>query len=82
MLQSSRSIGSQFSKETWIIFVKVLLGVSDYVLAYQPIKGKENDNDTLGNILCGDLITVLLEVWLRSHIKDIELWEYLTVRTH
>ncbi|CAO3698457.1 unnamed protein product [Rhizopus stolonifer] len=65
----------QFSAETWTVVLKVMLGITDYLL-------KEAAGETLNVInmadeLCDDLLQVLFELWLRSNTMDVEMWDIL-----
>lgn len=67
----------QFSAETWTVVLKVMLGITDYLL-------KEPAGETLNVInmadeLCDDLLQVLFELWLRSNTMDVEMWDILKV---
>jgi hypothetical protein len=80
MLIASRNIGArEFSKETWTVFVKVVLGMTDGILGVDSSKGRSGVADQMAEQLCGDLISVLMEVWLRSHTADVVMWDYMHV---
>ncbi|OZJ03418.1 hypothetical protein BZG36_03602 [Bifiguratus adelaidae] len=71
---AGRTLGPTFTKETWIVLLKVVLGITDYLLSdfadgYKTPYGKE-----MANELCVPLLRVLFELWLRSKIEDVELW--------
>jgi hypothetical protein len=80
MLLASRNIGGrEFSNETWKVFVKVVLGMTDCILGSSPDKRSSSVAFGMADQLCEDLITVCMEVWLRSHTVDVEMWDYLQV---
>ncbi|KAJ3222057.1 hypothetical protein HK099_002758 [Clydaea vesicula] len=87
IMLATKNIGEdKFTEETWIVLLKVLIGISDYILS-QPLRKKRknsvNNYDTedtgskMADLLCADIIQVFLEVWLRSKIKNKEMWERL-----
>ncbi|KAI9248753.1 hypothetical protein BY458DRAFT_536549 [Sporodiniella umbellata] len=65
----------RFSEETWKTILKVVLGITDYLL-------KEPAGETLNVInmtdeLCDPLLQVFFELWLRSNTMDVEMWDIL-----
>ncbi|CEP06859.1 hypothetical protein [Parasitella parasitica] len=67
----------KLSDETWSVLLKVMLGITDYLL-------KEPSGDTLNlgvmnmaDELCDSLLQVLFELWLRSNTMDVEMWDIL-----
>ncbi|RKO93932.1 hypothetical protein BDK51DRAFT_11033, partial [Blyttiomyces helicus] len=109
---AGRALGAEFSEETWIVFLKVVLGVSDRLLrepiekdravtsavtAHPPssslLRGVDrhqanfnlagdwyDPGPRMGDDLCEHLIRVLIELWLRSGIRRIAMWECLKAR--
>ncbi|OUM61554.1 hypothetical protein PIROE2DRAFT_45097 [Piromyces sp. E2] len=79
MSMAERTLSNRFSEETWIILLKVLLGISDYLLR-EPL-GKPNSdiisNSVMADKLCENVIRVLIESWLRSQTKRTDMWESL-----
>ncbi|CAO3655862.1 unnamed protein product [Mucor fragilis] len=68
----------KLSAETWSVLLKVMLGITDYLLK-EPSGG---DASNLGVInmadeLCDSLLQVLFELWLRSNTMDVEMWDIL-----
>ncbi|KAI8338078.1 hypothetical protein BC941DRAFT_470077 [Chlamydoabsidia padenii] len=65
------------SPDTWIDLLKVILGITDSLLkepsGETPIPGVKNISDEL----CEPLLRVLFELWLRSRVKEIEMWNML-----
>ena len=67
----------QLSAETWAVLLKVMLGITDYLL-----KEPTGDISSLGVMnmadeLCDHLLQVLFELWLRSNTMDVEMWDIL-----
>ncbi|KAL7323770.1 hypothetical protein PS15p_210376 [Mucor circinelloides] len=67
----------KLSAETWSVLLKVMLGITDYLL-----KEPSGDTSNLGVMnmadeLCDSLLQVLFELWLRSTIMDVEMWDIL-----
>lgn len=67
----------KLSVETWSVLLKVMLGITDYLL-----KEPSGDTSNLGVMnmadeLCDSLLQVLFELWLRSNIMDVEMWDIL-----
>ncbi|KAI8644943.1 hypothetical protein BD408DRAFT_474654 [Parasitella parasitica] len=67
----------KLSGETWSVLLKVMLGITDYLLK-EPL----GDTSNLGVMnmadeLCDSLLQVLFELWLRSNIMDVEMWDIL-----
>eukprot|EP00004_Rigifila_ramosa_P009403 TRINITY_DN2092_c0_g1_i1.p1 TRINITY_DN2092_c0_g1~~TRINITY_DN2092_c0_g1_i1.p1 ORF type:complete len:1144 (-),score=323.78 TRINITY_DN2092_c0_g1_i1:64-3462(-) len=58
-------------KETWHVFLKVVLGVCDYLL---------KDDNILSTRLSSNLLKVLFEVWMLSETTDSDMWHLLQVR--
>lgn len=68
-----RQIGSSLSVETWEIFLKLLIAVTDTVLGVDaPAK-----QEVLQRKLCPQLLKVLFELWLLSGTRNPALWDAL-----
>ncbi|KAI8907305.1 hypothetical protein EDD86DRAFT_209278 [Gorgonomyces haynaldii] len=79
--------GHLFSNETWLVLVKVVIGICDALLRLPPAKQSKRDRyaleemelgdvgSVLADGLCAHLMFVALDVWLRSSIVDTELWD-------
>ncbi|EGF76898.1 hypothetical protein BATDEDRAFT_92176 [Batrachochytrium dendrobatidis JAM81] len=107
LLAASKTLANTFTTETWVVLVKVLLGISDIILT-QPIStrtpiGVLSTPSTPGNLkssksvatpllddiepycsrpvmadkICEPMIKTLLEIWLRSGILSVEMWDRL-----
>ncbi|KAI9254631.1 hypothetical protein BDA99DRAFT_574375 [Phascolomyces articulosus] len=67
----------EMSVETWTVLLKVVLGISDFLLKEpvtdQSVSGVVN----MGDELCEHLLRVLFELWLRSRIREVEMWDIL-----
>lgn len=64
--------GSQLSSQTWDRIIRLLLGTADGVL--------HGTRGVLGNHLCGQLVRILLEIYLRSLVHcgpRGEIWNLL-----
>jgi hypothetical protein len=74
----------QFSNETWIVILKVFLGICDTLLR-EPIhprkKGGEMDiehtGSYMGDKLCELLIQTLIENWLKCKVVPVDMWNRL-----
>ncbi|CAG8459818.1 2057_t:CDS:10 [Ambispora leptoticha] len=66
LTMAGRTLGSQFSEETWLVLLKVVLGITDCLL--------RDPSTTMGDELCEHLLRVLFELWLRSKIRNVEMW--------
>ncbi|KAI9320406.1 hypothetical protein BX666DRAFT_2017636 [Dichotomocladium elegans] len=66
------------SEETWMVLLKVMLGITDFLLK-EPMGGDTNGSGipNMGDELCEHLLRVLCELWLRSQIKDVAMWNML-----
>ncbi|KAI7899745.1 uncharacterized protein BX663DRAFT_532705 [Cokeromyces recurvatus] len=67
----------RFSEETWLVLLKVMLGITDYLLK-EPV----GETSSLGVMnmadeLCDNLLQVLFELWLRSATMNVEMWDIL-----
>ncbi|KND00537.1 uncharacterized protein SPPG_09225 [Spizellomyces punctatus DAOM BR117] len=105
LTSAGRELGSEFSEETWIVLLKVMIGISDCLLR-EPMEKEKSAGDSLAkgdkhqsNVyegedagprmadeLCEHLIRVLVELWLRSNLKPVYMWDhlkrYFTLWTH
>ncbi|KAI8881367.1 hypothetical protein K501DRAFT_295902 [Backusella circina FSU 941] len=64
------------SPETWTVLLKVTLGITDYLLKEPTIEGSVADE------LCDDLVETLFELWTRSNIMQVEMWNILKTCFH
>ena len=74
-LAALRTLGQQgdLSKDTWNAMLKVLLLVSKQLLTSAQPRVPD-----LTNQLCPLLLRTLLEMWVRSNTREIELWAELS----
>lgn len=91
LLTASRVLEAEFLEETWTVLLKVVLGVTDYLLKdvnTPPILSLDSsatpasstgimNNADLGDALCDQLLRVLVELWLRSKTANSDLWRIL-----
>ncbi|KAL0143129.1 hypothetical protein V8B55DRAFT_1474509 [Mucor lusitanicus] len=73
----------KLSAETWSVLLKVMLGITDYLLK-EPSSSSGGGGDTsslgvmnMADELCDSLLQVLFELWLRSNTMDVEMWDIL-----
>ncbi|KAL6061280.1 Ral GTPase-activating protein subunit alpha-1 [Balamuthia mandrillaris] len=59
---------SNLTRETWDLFLKLMLGVTDSLLSAPP------GQDGLAQRLCSHVLKVLLESWLYSSTNDAAMW--------
>ena len=71
-----RVLGNSLTTETWEIFLKLLLTVTDYVLRSDAPSNQE----PLQRKLCSQILQVLFETWLLSRTKNPVLWDALKQR--
>ena len=71
-----RVIGNSLSEETWEIFLKLLIAITDYILRPDAPSNQE----ALQRKLCPQLLKVLFEMWLLSRTRNPSLWEALKQR--
>ncbi|KAG9297725.1 hypothetical protein G9A89_011240 [Geosiphon pyriformis] len=85
LTMAGRTLGPQFSEDTWLVLLKVVLGITDCLLR-EPSTITTTDNSNLdkrfsgtsmGDELCEHLLRVLFELWLRSKIQNVEMWNIL-----
>ncbi|CAG8555493.1 1092_t:CDS:10, partial [Cetraspora pellucida] len=81
LTMAGRTLGPQFSEETWLVLLKVVLGITDCLL-HEPISTTTSDGNmdkktamTMADELCEHLLRVLFELWLRSKIRKVEMWD-------
>jgi hypothetical protein len=67
----TRELGLRFSQENWHTFLKIILGICDYLL-----KSPE-DQSPLANMLCPQLTRVLFSSWIRSQSMNDTMWKTL-----
>ncbi|KAI8979050.1 hypothetical protein BDF20DRAFT_905907 [Mycotypha africana] len=73
----------KLSPKTWTDLLKVILGISDYLLKetrqeQQVGSGSDTAVDiNMADELCDTLLQVLFELWLRSKTMDLEMWNIL-----
>ncbi|KAF9180947.1 hypothetical protein BGZ51_005783 [Haplosporangium sp. Z 767] len=80
LTMAGRQLGSTFSEETWEVLLKVILGITDSLLREQPIKttsGAIPEHRRMSDELCEHLLRVLFELWLRSGIRQVHMWDIL-----
>ncbi|KAG1519702.1 hypothetical protein G6F52_008364 [Rhizopus delemar] len=65
----------KLSPETWAVVLKVMLGITDYLLK-EPV-GETMNVINMADELCDHLLQVLFELWLRSNTMDVEMWDIL-----
>ncbi|ORE10052.1 hypothetical protein BCV72DRAFT_247745 [Rhizopus microsporus var. microsporus] len=65
----------KFSEETWSVTLKVMLGITDYLLK-EPT-GEASGMINMADELCDTLLQALFELWLRSNVMDVEMWDIL-----
>ncbi|KAG0000864.1 hypothetical protein BGZ79_005377 [Entomortierella chlamydospora] len=79
LTMAGRQLGNTFSEETWEVLLKVILGVTDSLLREQPIKSSASmsEHSRMSDDLCEHLLRVLFELWLRSNIRQVQMWDIL-----
>nr|CAG8510797.1 3940_t:CDS:10 [Entrophospora candida] len=81
LTMAGRTLGTQFSEETWLVLLKVILGITDSLLREHTSVTLAEKNiekktiTTMADELCEHLLRVLFELWLRSNISKIEMWD-------
>ena len=76
--QIGRTIGQKLSIETWELFLKLLIAITDIVLRPEAPANQE----PLQRKLCPQLLKVLFELWLHSRTRNPNLWLALKQRVH
>ena len=75
---AGRQLGSTFSEETWEVLLKVILGITDSLLRDQPkTTAALPEHGKMSDDLCEHLLRVLFELWLRSNIRQVRMWDVL-----
>ncbi|KAF9914581.1 hypothetical protein BX616_007996 [Lobosporangium transversale] len=78
LTMAGRQLGNIFSEATWEVLLKVILGITDSLLREQPNKSQMIPEQTkMSEDLCGHLLRVLFELWLRSGIRQVHMWDIL-----
>ncbi|KAI8809231.1 hypothetical protein BJ742DRAFT_677009, partial [Cladochytrium replicatum] len=88
MTAATRKLGYEFTESTWIVLLKVLIGIAECILSVPcapPSRGVQHRLDgaledpapRMGDQLCEHLMRVLIETWLRSRIVRIDMWDFL-----
>ncbi|KAI8067251.1 hypothetical protein BDF21DRAFT_111951 [Thamnidium elegans] len=67
----------KLSTETWAVLLKVMLGVTDYLLKEPTGETSNLGVMNMADELCDNLLQVLFELWLRSNTMDVEMWDIL-----
>ncbi|KAI7897175.1 uncharacterized protein EV154DRAFT_364 [Mucor mucedo] len=65
------------STETWAVLLKVMLGVTDYLLKEPTGESSNLGVMNMADELCDSLLQVLFELWLKSTTMDVEMWDIL-----
>lgn len=92
LTMAGRTLGSEFSQETWITLLKITLGASDFLLrepsyrdahsprgAISPGVAASMEAAMMADGLCENMIRVLFELWLRSKLTNSDMWARLKV---
>ncbi|KAG0300769.1 hypothetical protein BGZ98_008912 [Dissophora globulifera] len=79
LTMAGRQLGNTFSEETWEVLLKVILGITDSLLREQPTKSTAlmPEHYKMSDDLCEHLLRVLFELWLRSNIRQVHMWDIL-----
>lgn len=75
-VQVGRKLGDTLTKETWEIFLKILIAVGDSILRSDIPAHVES----IQRYLCAQLHKVIFELWLLSGTQNPELWAALKDR--
>lgn len=67
----------KLSSETWAVLLKVILGITDYLLKEPAGETSNLGVKNMADELCDNLLQVLFELWLRSNTMDVEMWDIL-----
>ncbi|KAI9496808.1 hypothetical protein BDB00DRAFT_869033 [Zychaea mexicana] len=67
----------EMTAETWTVLLKVVLGISDSLLKEPVADATISGVANMGDELCEHLLRVLFELWLRSRIREVEMWDIL-----
>lgn len=88
LTMAGRTLGCQFLEDTWLVLLKVVLGITDCLLR-EPVTSaiaegggggsggfsEKRNAVTMADELCEHLLRVLFELWLRSRIRKVEMWD-------
>ena len=74
---ASKTLGHTYSKETWTIILKVLIGIADYIISQDF--NQDPNSERMCMLLCSDIFKVVFEIWMRSKTVDVLMWDYLKV---
>jgi hypothetical protein len=66
-----REVGARFSPALWESFLKVIMGICDHLLSPQE------SESALANVLCPQLMKVLVALWVRSGTQNNAMWDKL-----
>ncbi|KAF9938926.1 hypothetical protein BGZ67_010190 [Mortierella alpina] len=79
LTMAGRQLGNSFSEETWEVLLKVILGITDSLLREQPATAalQMPEHSKMSDDLCEHLLRVLFELWLRSGIRQVHMWDIL-----
>ncbi|KAG0082686.1 hypothetical protein BGZ93_002318, partial [Podila epicladia] len=80
LTMAGRQLGNTFSEQTWEVLLKVILGITDSLLREQhttPSKVLIPEHNKMSDDLCEHLLRVLFELWLRSNIRQVHMWDIL-----
>ncbi|KAI8599710.1 hypothetical protein EDD21DRAFT_416527 [Dissophora ornata] len=79
LTMAGRQFGNTFSEETWEVLLKVILGITDSLLREQTVKSSAlmPEHCKMSDDLCEHLLRVLFELWLRSNIRQVHMWDIL-----
>lgn len=76
ILRFGRTSAAILTEDTWIDILKVLLGTTDSLLS-EPV-GSEG-SPSLADELCPHILRVLMELWLRSSMRNVAMWDNFRV---
>ncbi|KAF9981113.1 hypothetical protein BGZ65_004311 [Modicella reniformis] len=79
LTMAGRQLGTSFSEDTWEVLLKVVLGVTDSLLREHPTRSPAlvSEHSKMSEDLCEHLLRVLFELWLRSNIRQVYMWDIL-----
>ncbi|KAF9102141.1 hypothetical protein BGX29_004915 [Mortierella sp. GBA35] len=78
LTMAGRQLGDIFSEETWEVLLKVILGITDSLLREQPkTTALLPEHGKMSDDLCEHLLRVLFELWLRSDVREVRMWDVL-----
>eukprot|EP01114_Cavostelium_apophysatum_P012293 TRINITY_DN2733_c0_g1_i3.p1 TRINITY_DN2733_c0_g1~~TRINITY_DN2733_c0_g1_i3.p1 ORF type:complete len:1100 (-),score=286.84 TRINITY_DN2733_c0_g1_i3:2012-5311(-) len=81
-LNLARTYGKKLSQETWEIWLKSLVGVTDQLLSGASTNSTTGSVGAIGDEILGQLLAVpvlkaLFEIWLLSHNQNPAMWATL-----